>query len=588
MTAKRNTDLVTYNILVGNTDALGPADEIDSTIPVSAIRVCGEINTIPEAVLTILDGDVTRDEFAFSDGDVFSLGKFIAIKMGYHGENQTVFKGIIINIKHTIRSGRSRLAVTCRHEAVKMTFAQRSRHYTDIGDGELINQLLTEHGISNVTVEGTVTTHEQLLQSQLTDWDFMVSRSDMNGLVCRIDGGLLEIAPIDYEAEPVMDLVYGDNIVEMDAEVDSRQQFTSVHAYSWNYATQDIEFTTAIGAEHLLGGPDTAELARADRLPYEMRTSAQLGTALQQAIVNAKYERFNLSKIKGDVKYPGNAVIKQGSFVNLRGVGVHFNGKAFVSAVEHEFEDGHWICTATLGWEGSFHSEVIKPDAPMASMGVLSLAKGLQIGIVTDMIDPAGNDRVKVRLPALENGSEGIYARVATLDAGQGRGTVFRPEVGDEVILGFVDDNAHYPVILGMLHSSAKPAPFPSQAGNHEKGYRSRTGVSILINDEDERIVIQTPQERKFTMDDSSDVVTIEDNQSNVIRMDTSGIHLQTSRDLSLDVGGKFRIKTGQLEAEANGTLKLKSNAGMVLESSGNTELKGSLVNINGGLVTIN
>ena len=51
---------------------------------------------------------------------------------------------------------------------------------------------------------------------------------------------------------------------------------------------------------------------------------------------------------------------------------------------------------------------------------------------------------------------------LATLDAGKERGTFFRPEIGDEVVVGFLNDDPRHPVILGMCHSSAKPAPEPA------------------------------------------------------------------------------------------------------------------------------
>ena len=87
---------------------------------------------------------------------------------------------------------------------------------------------------------------------------------------------------------------------------------------------------------------------------------------------------------------------------------------------------------------------------------MLPAANGLQIGVVTALEDdPQGDDRIKCRLPMVGAGEEGLWARLATLDAGDGRGTYFRPEIGDEVVVGFLDDDPRNPVILGMCHSSA-------------------------------------------------------------------------------------------------------------------------------------
>ena len=78
---------------------------------------------------------------------------------------------------------------------------------------------------------------------------------------------------------------------------------------------------------------------------------------------------------------------------------------------------------------------------------------------MTSNEDPDGEHRVRVKLPLVNNADDGVWARVASLDAGNDRGFFFRPEIGDEVVVGFFDDDPRRPVMLGMLHSSAKAAP---------------------------------------------------------------------------------------------------------------------------------
>ena len=50
----------------------------------------------------------------------------------------------------------------------------------------------------------------------------------------------------------------------------------------------------------------------------------------------------------------------------------------------------------------------------------------------------------------------GVWARMAHVYATEDCGFVFYPEVGDEVVLGFFDDDPTYPVILGSLYSSKR------------------------------------------------------------------------------------------------------------------------------------
>ena len=69
----------------------------------------------------------------------------------------------------------------------------------------------------------------------------------------------------------------------------------------------------------------------------------------------------------------------------------------------------------------------------------------------------------------------------ASLDAGDDRGFFFRPEIGDEVVVGFLDDDPRRAVILGMLHSSAKAAPLAGSDDNHEKVYQSRSKMKLSL-----------------------------------------------------------------------------------------------------------
>ena len=122
------------------------------------------------------------------------------------------------------------------------------------------------------------------------------------------------------------------------------------------------------------------------------------------------------------------------------------------------------------GWKTHLQFGGIAPDAGLRSAcrsiappQLLAPVAGLQAGVVTDNEDPAGEFRVRVRLPLVNDGDDGVWARVASLDAGAERGFFFRPEIGDEVLLGFLDDDPRQPVLLGMLHSSALAAPLRAE-----------------------------------------------------------------------------------------------------------------------------
>ena len=115
---------------------------------------------------------------------------------------------------------------------------------------------------------------------------------------------------------------------------------------------------------------------------------------------------------------------------------------------------------------------------------------------------------------------DGVWARVASLDAGCDRGFFFRPEVGDEVVVGFLEDDPRRAVILGMLHSSAKAAPLAGSDDNHEKVYQSRSKMRLSFNDEKKMVRLETPGRQPASPSARrTKAIRIEDQNGNKIEM---------------------------------------------------------------------
>jgi uncharacterized protein involved in type VI secretion and phage assembly len=195
--------------------------------------------------------------------------------------------------------------------------------------------------------------------------------------------------------------------------------------------------------------------------------------------------------------------------------------------------------------------------------------------------DPDGEDRVKIQLPLVDT-KDGLWARVASLDAGKERGSFFRPEIQDEVVVGFLNDDPRYPVILGMLNSSAKPAPIQAKDTNHVKGFITRSKMKLTFNDEKKVVLIETPKGKKIEINDDSDSITFSDQHQNKILMTSDGISIESGKNISLKTSaGDITMEAINIEAKANAKFSAQANAQAQLQSSGQTVVKGSIVNIN-------
>ena len=200
-----------------------------------------------------------------------------------------------------------------------------------------------------------------------------------------------------------------------------------------------------------------------------------------------------------------------------------------------------------------------------------------------------GEDRIQIHIPSLHEEGTGVWARLATLDAGDSRGTVFRPEIEDEVIVGFLGGDPRSPVVLGMLHSSAKPSPLPGSDDNHEKGIFSRGEMKILFNDENNVLTIDTPNGNSLVMSEDEGSVTLKDENDNSFIMNADGITLESAADINITASGDINMSaSGDLNMEgtnvaaaANAEFKAEGSSAAALESGGNLTINGSLVQIN-------
>lgn len=571
----QNPDVVSSSLLIDG-------KELSKTHQVVGVNITLGVNKIPMATIVVIDGEPNKETFDVSDSGDFSPGKKIEIKLGYHNNNTTIFKGIIITNTHKINDNCAELNVECKDETVKMTMNKGNQHFRDKRDSEVVEKLLNDNNITDYSVAVSEVKHEQLVQSNITDWDYMISRLDVSGMICVIDKSKVTVKKPDLTAGPNLSLTYGADILDFHADMDARTQSTSVKTYTWDFENQKVKIVDSDDSKAPEEGAFTrSDLAAVNDQPTEMRTSATLTQDEAQAIANAKKLRQDLSKIKAKIKYQGTQLAGPGDFITLNGVGKNFNGKAFVSALQHEYNDGDWITEATLGWDEKFFTEETNPSHASSATGQASSLHGLQIGVVTGITDDTGQYRVKMRLPLVNEKDEGIFARVATLDAGKDRGTFFRPEVEDEVLIGFLNDDPKSPVILGMLHSSAKPAPLEPDDKNPEKGYVSRSAIKLIFNDDKKSITITTPGKRTFVMNDDDGSITVSDDTGNKIVMDSSGININSASDLTIKATNSISVSAPQVSVKADSSLSLEGSGSTSVNSSGVTEVKGSLVKIN-------
>jgi uncharacterized protein involved in type VI secretion and phage assembly len=166
---------------------------------------------------------------------------------------------------------------------------------------------------------------------------------------------------------------------------------------------------------------------------------------------------------------------------------------------------------------------------------------GVYLGRVLDIRDPEGLGRIKISVPSVTNESGRPYeawARLATLFAGNHRGSWFIPDLEDEVMVAFEAGQPQQPFVLGSLWKSQDKPPTSMDVNgtNSTKIIRSRNGVQITLDDHDgqEQLVLETPAGAKLTLADGPSSIEVADANGNSVKFEASGITLRSAAKVTV------------------------------------------------------
>ncbi|WP_299963871.1 type VI secretion system tip protein VgrG [uncultured Roseobacter sp.] len=557
------------------------------------------LNRIPKARITIADGSRVEADFPASADSIFAPGAEIEVLAGYHGKNKTLFKGVVVGQALRVHGEDAQhLCLDCQDKAAKLTVTRSTGLFADMADSDAIESLISAAGLSaDVTSGGDKLEFQSKLYA--TDWDFLLARAEANGHVVSVDAGKITIGPPTFET-PTFSATYGDTIIDVDLQLSAREQLGSVKATAWDPSTQETTSASASepsankqGAQSGKKLSEVLNLTEPTLRSYGTMTDAQLKTLADAHLLKSRLSRFS-----GTITVPGNAGLKIGDQIQLEGLGKIFSGDAYISAVHHVVRGGDWQTTLGFGLEFRWFTDTTRDVSAAPATGWRPGTTGLEIATVLKTHeDPQNQRRIQVALPLRDGGKEGMWVRLASSYASEGFGIEFLPEVGDEVVLGFLNGDPDAAVMLGALHSSKRTAPVEPDAQNTIKTIVTRAQHKVTFDDDKKIITVETPGGHKLTLSDEDKSITIEDSNKNTTVMNDSGIKTTSPKDITIEATGSVTIKgTGGVDISSPADVSAKGanvsvsaemaltatgTASAELSATGETTVKGAMVMIN-------
>jgi uncharacterized protein involved in type VI secretion and phage assembly len=180
------------------------------------------------------------------------------------------------------------------------------------------------------------------------------------------------------------------------------------------------------------------------------------------------------------------------------------------------------------------------------------------------------------------------YIPCLSSSAGQGHGSYCCPEVGDQVIVGFMDNNQESPFVMGCLYPSGSDVTSEQfDSGNCKKSLKTKGGFECTIQDEDGKqyVEMKTASGSKLRIDDGSSYITISDKDNNnylTLSMGKGDIEIVADKKITLKAGGAELVLSADAESIS------LSGAQITLESSRSLAVtSNNMLKVEGGIATV-
>lgn len=399
-------------------------------------------------------------------------------------------------------------------------------------------------------------------QYRETRYNYLCRLAASYGEAFFYDGMTLHFGAVPY-VEKVIALVKDRDIVEMSSTIIGKYVSTDLYMYN----SDDDEYMNAgAGTELKAKGTLTKEA-------YASSEKAHQALNAQVVDVNA-HTSFQITDIEKGVRASeGIDVFKTSGTVNMPflypGCVVELNEMEDDKVNTTYFTEQ--IITKICHRVDALGNYTGTYEAVDAGNGCLPTPKYRTVhthnneGKVIDNADPQNKGRVRVQLPFHNGGDSTDWIRVMTVNAGgsgevpTNRGIVFIPEIGDLVVVNYMDG---HPDKAFVAHSS-----FTGHTGagggvdNHIKSIITESGVAIIIDDKDGKgsITIKDPSGNVWYMDGKGNVTVT---APETMTLNSKNLNINVAENMTTKVGMSKFDSIGMNSTESIGLVKTSNVLG--------------------------
>ncbi|WP_344307116.1 VgrG-related protein [Fodinicola feengrottensis] len=436
--------------------------------------------------------------------------------------------------------------------------------------------------------------NSQVTQDNINDAEFLQRLADLVGAQYTVTDGKLTFklpeppsdAPDKTAKSTTNPLVLelGRNLDSIRATITAAEQVPQVEARGWDPKTKQAVTQQAppklAGTE--VSGLDPVALAgKVGSPPMLSANPALRNHGLVKASSDAMAAQFGnaCAELEGVAK--GNPKLRAGEAVSLGNVAAQFAGKYTLTSTRHLFspEVGYTTAfTVSHREDRSFYG--LTSGAGGGANGVT----GPVPAIVSDIKDPDKVGRVKVTYPWLSDDYTSGWARTVQATGGNTYGSVFLPEVGDEVLVDFENGDFDYPYVLGGLYNG-KDA-MPKLATDPVDSAAGQVGVRALVSRTHHRLELIDKSDVDAILLSTGDdklLIKLDHKNQNIEVTSSKSIAITAKNGIKIDSGtGPLEMKGQKVTVTSTTDVQVDANAAIKMKATGPASLEGATMKVAG------
>ena len=506
------------------------------------------------------------------DQSPFDIGATLEIRLGAREDltTATVFRGEIVTLEPRWGAGGVELLVRAYDHSHVLMRRRNVRTFQNQTSSDIVSKLLTEAGFQ-AQCDPSGEPHEFVQQNNETDWELIWRLADRSGLELVIDGRTASLRK--PSSDNAVELEWPATLRSFNPRVTAVQQVEEVTLRAQDPKTNQAIDVSASSPQQVaqIGVNRQTIVAAFEEAKTHIATEPVKSQAEGMSVAQAKLDRLANAYVAIEASTSGNPKIKAGASVKIGGVGQQFSGTYPVTQAVHIFRGGS---TYETSFSNVPISTLLAATRSGHGPGQPSFGSQLVIGVVTNNQDPENMGRVRIQYPALADDAEGTWARIATLSAGNERGALMLPVVGEEVLIGFEHDDTTRPYVLGSL--------FNGQDTPGDDLVHGQDGSFVVLSDK--QILAASKEDMSLTSGGKL-LIEVTDNVEEKYKQDwtnetTGRASLKATQPFEID-GQNVTIKgQAQIEIEGSATVTLKCGGSQIQLSSAGIQISGPMITL--------